>query len=320
MAEFKFNKDQMWFVEDIPSIWKRIWVVVKYVIISALLSILYYIILANVVYIGEDRRLQRQNRAMQTEYEDLKRRLSVLEGTVRHLKERDRKIYNDIFSSNPPSDLFGPEGAYSKGMDLDTIRDNTLIRYLALGIDRAENSVKEVSGSIDSAMAAIERLGAGVRDIPSIVPVKTFSPRLIGASVGKKMNPFYKSVMDHNGVDLLGASGTEIVAPADGIVERDTGQVARSAGNTFCINHQNGYRTRYANVGKVYVRPGQRVRQGMTIGRIGISGMSLAPHLHYEVIFNGRYMDPVHYFFASLDPHAYREALNSSQNTGQSLD
>ncbi len=320
MEKFRFSREEMRFVKDIPTIPKRIWGVLKYVILSALLSILYYFILSNVVYIGEDRRLQRQNKAMQAEYEVLKNRLAVLEETVLYLQDRDRKIYGDIFNANPPVNLLESAGAYDRAMDLDTVKDNTLIRYLAAGIDRAEVSVKEVNTLIDSAMSALAYLGASARNIPSVVPVKNFSPDLIGASLGKKINPFYKSVMAHNGIDLLGASGTEIIAPADGVVERSDGKDARSSGNTFYINHLNGYKTRYSNVGEVYVRRGQKVSQGMVIGRIGVSGMSLAPHLHYEVLFNGRYMDPVHYFFASVDPQTYAECVNSSHNTGQCLD
>lgn len=320
MEKFKFNREEMWFVKDIPTIRRRIWVVLKYLVISVLLSILYYFVLSDVIYIGEDRRLQRQNKAMRAEYELLKQRLAVLEGTVQYLQDKDRKIYSDVFNANPPVNLLESVGAYDSAMDLDTIQDNTLAKYIAAGVDRAEVSVSEVKTLIDSVLSALGFLGASSRNIPSIVPVKNFSPDLIGASVGKKINPFYKSVMAHNGIDLLGASGTEIVAPADGVVERSSDKDTRSSGNTFYINHLNGYKTRYSNVGEVYVRPGQKVSQGMVIGRIGVSGMSLAPHLHYEVVFNGRYMDPVHYFFASVGPRTYAEAVNSSQNTGQSLD
>ncbi|MBQ5828455.1 MAG: M23 family metallopeptidase, partial [Bacteroidales bacterium] len=94
----------------------------------------------------------------------------------------------------------------------------------------------------------------------------------------------------------------------------------RIEGNSIVINHKNGYVTRYNNLGDILVRKGQKVRQGAVIGRVGMSGMSFAPHLHYEVWLNDEMMDPVNYFFASLTPQMFKEMAVIVANTGQSLD
>ena len=86
------------------------------------------------------------------------------------------------------------------------------------------------------------------------------------------------------------------------------------------IDHKNGYSTTYSHLGDILVRKGQKVKQGDVIGRVGLSGMSFAPHLHYEISFNGKIMDPVNYFFAELTPEQYKDLVAISSNTGQSLD
>ena len=91
-------------------------------------------------------------------------------------------------------------------------------------------------------------------------------------------------------------------------------------GNSITINHKNGYVTKYNNLGDILVRQGQKVTQGTVIGRVGMSGMSFAPHLHYEVWLNDEMMDPMNYFFATLTPQMFREMAVVVANTGQSLD
>ena len=73
-------------------------------------------------------------------------------------------------------------------------------------------------------------------------------------------------------------------------------------------------------MGDILVRQGQKIEKGDVIGRIGVSGMSFTPHLHYEVMYNGEFMEPINYFFADLSPAMYREMLLISANTGQSMD
>ncbi|MCI1720159.1 MAG: M23 family metallopeptidase [Bacteroidales bacterium] len=318
--KYRFSREQLKFVEDKLTTRGRIWLVVKYLLASILLTILYYFVFSSIIYTGKDRRIMRQNRAMQQEYRQMQKQLVVLNGTVASLQERDRDIYHTIFNADPPDYSPLAQRAASYDYDLDTVNNKHIIRMMKSGLDTAVAGALSVRTSIDSIRSAFNYLGKSVRNIPSLVPIGNFTPQQVGASVGKKINPFFKSVVAHNGLDLPAASGTEILAPADGVVEKMPKGEDRSSGKSFSINHQNGYHTRYANVGIVYVRAGQSVKQGMVIGRVGMSGMSMAPHLHYEVVFNGRYMNPVNYFFGSLDLHTYMDVISAAQNTGQSLD
>ena len=318
MEKYKFNKDNLEFVEEKRGAkwWlKRIF---QYVLASILLAILYYIVFSLLFSTEEERRIARENRVMEQEYEKMQEKLELLDNTVSNLKYKDREIYRSIFNADPLIvSLIGSENSLIE--NIDTTRDDVIISKSHERLSVMEDDVEMVKGDIASINEECEYLGNSVRYIPSIIPLKDFSIGQAGASVGKKINPFYKTVVMHTGMDLLGATGTDVVATADGIVSV-TQRSKRNEGNLIVIDHKNGYSTTYSHLGDILVRKGQKVKQGDVIGRVGLSGMSFAPHLHYEISFNGKIMDPVNYFFAELTPEQYKDLVAISSNTGQSLD
>lgn len=89
---------------------------------------------------------------------------------------------------------------------------------------------------------------------------------------------------------------------------------------TLIIDHENGYETAYHHLGQANVRKGQTVRRGDIIALSGDTGLSLAPHLHYEVRHNGMRVDPIHYFFMELSPTEYQRIMRIAQTGMQSFD
>lgn len=317
MGKYRFNKDQLNFVEEKRGL--RWWVVkgVKYFVASLLLAVLYYIVFSLFVSTEQERMLERETALMQQEYEKMLEKSQVLENTVMDLRQRDREIYRSIFNAEPP--VYSASGNYDVFGGMDTTRMESIVEDSKLRISVLEKGASMVEASMLQINGNLESLGKEVRSIPSIIPLRNFSIGQSGASVGKKVNPFYKSVVMHYGMDLLAGTGAEVLAPADGVVERATRR-GRKDGNSITINHKNGYVTKYSNLGSILVRQGQKIQQGAVIGRVGMSGMSFAPHLHYEVWYNGEAMDPMNYFFASLTPQMFREMAFVVANTGQSLD
>ncbi len=94
----------------------------------------------------------------------------------------------------------------------------------------------------------------------------------------------------------------------------------RGYGNYLLLDHGYGYQTLYAHLSRFEVRPGQRVKRGQMIGRLGNTGKSTGPHLHYEVVKNGRKVDPVYYIFNDLNPQQHSELVARASSTNQSLD
>ena len=163
-------------------------------------------------------------------------------------------------------------------------------------------------------------LSSGDAEMPPLsFPIKGFTYTSVGASVGEKINPFYKVKVGHDGLDMIVPSGTPVVASADGVVSSI--QYSRKGlGNAVTISHKGGYVTKYAHLSDIKAVRGRRIRKGDVIGSVGMSGKSFAPHLHYEIWRDTVALDPVSYFFCSVTPDEYSAMLLLSASAGQSMD
>jgi murein DD-endopeptidase MepM/ murein hydrolase activator NlpD len=200
---------------------------------------------------------------------------------------------------------------------LDSIPDNDIVDYAARKIAFLESCSNIVEANFRQVMAVISDSGFVMP--PMTNPLENFSFAQTGASVGNKINPFYKVGMQHNGLDMIAPSGEPVYASADGVV-KEIVRSRKGLGNVVVIDHENGYFTRYAHLSDVETARGRKVRKGSKIGHVGVSGNSFAPHLHYEVLRDTVALDPVNHMFASVTPEEYLNMMIMSVSTGQSMD
>ena len=113
--------------------------------------------------------------------------------------------------------------------------------------------------------------------------------------------------------------GTAVFATADGVV-KTLSEKNSTHGKAVVIDHGNGYETSYSHLLDIRVRKGDRVRRGDIIALSGNTGLSFAPHLHYEVIYNDMRVDPVHYFFMELTCEEYQRIIRIALSSMQSFD
>jgi Membrane proteins related to metalloendopeptidases len=320
MGNYKFSAEQLRFLENKRG--AKWWIkhIILNLFITLVLAVGYYFILSLFFSTDEEKEIKRENDLIAQEYEELQDKVGILENTVNNLRIKDEEIYKSIFNANPPElSSNSDKDNYNTINAFDTISNMSIVWKSNLELIEAENNVNINKNLISDINNNINLAGVKIINIPSIIPIKDFTINQIGASVGKKVNPFYKTVVDHKGIDLIGNIGTEVIAPADGVVIKAIRQ-SRNEGNLIEINHNNGYLTKYMTLGDVLVAKGAKVKQGDVIGRIGLSGMSFAPHLHYEVWFKEKPIDPINYFFGDITPNIYKEMIVISSNTGQSLD
>ncbi len=316
MSKYKFNREQLEFVEDKLGLFGWFKTIFKYILLSVLLAILYYIIFAIFVNTREEERILRENEILNAEYRRSLEKLDILDNVILDLQQKDREIYMNIFKSNPPDLLneYNPK-IY---VQLDTSSDVTLVNYTANRINFTRFLAQEQGKRIDMIYSALKS-NKTLEFIPAILPIKGMSVSQTGAGMGQKIHPFYKTKSEHTGIDFLAGLGTEVLATAQGEVT-EVIRSDRGRGNQIRIDHGTEYQTYYAHLGDILVRKGQKVYRGNVIARVGNSGLSFAPHLHYEVSRNGKILDPVNYLFATLTPGNYREMLITALNSGQSLD
>ena len=134
-----------------------------------------------------------------------------------------------------------------------------------------------------------------------------------------RYHPILKVVRPHEGIDLSAHLGTPIYATADGKVLQ-AGYRAGGFGKKVLLDHGFGYRTLYGHCNEVLVKPGQEVSRGEVIARVGSTGLSKAPHLHYEVHVNGRPVDPINYYANDLSLEEYDRMIGLLSQADQSFD
>lgn len=125
---------------------------------------------------------------------------------------------------------------------------------------------------------------------------------------GMRLHPILGIVRMHEGVDISNDNGTPVYATGDGVIE-SAGGTGGGYGIAVEVNHGFGYKTWYAHLLRPAVRVGQKVKRGDLVAYSGNSGLSTAPHLHYEVRLNGKKMNPVNYFIDDVDYKQIREQL-----------
>lgn len=317
MTKFVFDREKLKFQEHKRSPKEILLTILKYFLLSIVVAFLFYVVIALLIDTERERKLKAENRYLEQEYAKMEEKMDMLDNAISNLELRDQAIYQDIFNAMPPDYL--PEETVTDYGQLDTIKDKALVLSTFDKSCELVEVSKNISKDIDDIITLFSDMGDSVKRIPSLIPVNNFNSAQTGASLGMKVNPFYKTIKMHTGIDLLVPVGTEVIATATGIVEKVT-RSKKDKGNSILINHGNGYKTMYAHLNDILVRQGQSVRQGVRIGRSGNTGVSFAPHLHYEVIKDSISQDPIPYFFGSLTTSEYREMMIIASNTGQSLD
>lgn len=295
------------------------WVVLRktlvFILATMSAAVIYYIIFALIFSTGEEQKLKNENRFYSQEYPELARKEALLSDVIEGLQLKDDRIYEEIFKTAAPN--VDPMESVVFLAGLDTLPDMDLVKYT----DRKLGKLSEVGSRVDENFEAIMKAvtDSGFVMPPMHNPLKDFSFAQTGASVGYKINPFYKVEIQHNGLDMIASSGVPVYASADGVVSNVT-RSRKGLGNVVEIDHGNGYKTRYAHLSDVVAVKGRKVKRGTHIGNVGMSGSSFAPHLHYEVVRDTVALDPVNHLFATVTPEEYMNILVMSITTGQSMD
>jgi murein DD-endopeptidase MepM/ murein hydrolase activator NlpD len=154
--------------------------------------------------------------------------------------------------------------------------------------------------------------------IPSIQPVSNKDLKRTASGYGMRIDPIYKTVKFHAGMDFSASVGSDIYATGNGTVTF-TGW-KQGYGNAVIINHKYGYETLYGHMDKIKIRQGAKIKRGEIIGYVGSSGKSTGPHLHYEVRYKGKPTNPQNYYFMDLSPENYDKMTQLSTNCGQVFD
>ena len=137
------------------------------------------------------------------------------------------------------------------------------------------------------------------REVVQYIPIgKPVWSYWVTSQYGSRSDPFNGKRARHKGMDLASRTGNKIKVKAKGKVTR--AEYAGGYGNLVVVDHGNGFQTKYAHMNKIYVKKGQYVEYDETLGEVGTTGRSTGPHLHYEVLYMGKNVDPMPFLKAKI--------------------
>lgn len=196
----------------------------------------------------------------------------------------DRASFGDEFDFYSLPAVGGPYETQSTEVLGQADIKQTLLD-LNVYLDRREQELKAIDGLLNNQRLQKESYIAG----------RPAASGWVSSNFGKRIDPFTGRVAWHRGIDYAGKMGTDVTVVAAGVVvwagER------YGYGNLVEVNHGNGFATRYAHSGKIHVKMGDIVSKGQTIAEMGSTGRSTGPHVHFEVLKNGRAVDPRNYIY-----------------------
>lgn len=266
--------------------------------------------------------LKNEVKTMEFYYQDLKQKVETLDKILADMSYRDDNIYRVVLGAEPIDKAIRESGVggsdrYAEISAKNIDHDKTIIE-LNEAIDKLRRKVYIESKSHDEVIELAENKEKLFAAIPAIQPVPKKATVVLASGYGIRIHPIYKVRKMHTGIDFAAPIGTPIYAAADGVV--DNVDISFTGyGKKVEIDHGFGYRTRYAHMHMFVVRNGQHVKRGEIIGYVGDTGLSTAPHLHYEVFINRAQVNPVHYFFNDLNPAEYAKIIELASIENQSL-
>lgn len=287
------------------------------------------IVLALVVIIGSYPLVSRysqhekmqQIQTLELEYAVMNQKVKEMASQLQILKLRDDSVYAGIFGVSPVSKSLrlGGTGGVDEFKKLRGYNNSELMLASARLIKALETQVKIHKQGFDRITNLANTRSEKLSHVPGIQPIHNHNLIRTASGFGMRMHPVYNVPKLHSGIDFTAKTGTEIFSTGDGVIEKVTKSYT-GYGKHVVIDHGFGYKTLYAHMSAFKVKKGQKVKRGDVIGAVGNTGTSTGPHLHYEVIRNGRKIDPANFFFNDLNYDQYQEMLKISTQINTSLD
>ncbi len=267
-------------------------------------------------------KLKRENEELHFYYDMLGKEMERANQMLNSLQERDNNVYRTIFEAEPiPSSVrsagVGGVDRYKELLE-DGLESEELIANTFQRIDQLDRQLYIQTKSYDDLLALATDKSDMLASLPAIQPVSNKELRRLASGFGMRVHPIYKVKMMHPGIDFSAPQGTPVYATGAGKVAIVKTSLS-GYGKQVIIDHGFGYRTRYAHLQDFSVKQGQQVERGQSIGVVGNTGTSTAPHLHYEVFHDEERVNPIYYFYQDITAEEYEVLVQLASIENQSL-
>ena len=257
---------------------------IRKILIGFILASLANFLFSYFFYTPKMYRILSDNRELTIRYRILQDRIRTAQRRVDEIRHRDNGVYRSLFAT----DTLSVPGVYLESVSFDELQ------LLSKNKEQMATAV------------------------PAIWPIdrKALHNNHIGAFNPRRFHPILHRIVAHEGIDLGCDRGTPVYATGDATVELAEGAGYNGGyGHQVLLNHEFGYKTRYAHLSDVLVKLGDKVKRGQIIARTGNTGRSSGPHLHYEVILKGTPVNPINYFNRNMSAEEYEELMENLRET-----
>jgi murein DD-endopeptidase MepM/ murein hydrolase activator NlpD len=320
-AKYKFNPDSLSYDRVESSLKQKTLKITGYFFVFLVNATLGYLLYSITFDTPKEKGLKRQIGEMNLNIELFNKQLDNIESVLNDMQQRDDNIYRTIFEAEPVNHSVRQAGfgGTNRYRDLEKLENSQMVINTAKRLDVINRKVVVQSKSYDELLEMAVNKEKMLASIPNIQPISNKNLERTASGWGYRIHPIYKIKKFHYGIDFTASTGTEIYATGDGVIEK-TESSKRGYGNSVIINHGYGMKTLYGHMDKFNVKKGQKIKRGEVIGFVGNTGLSTAPHLHYEVLHNNERVNPINYFFNDLTADEYDLMIELSMRPGQSFD
>jgi len=322
--KFVYNTNTLTYERVVVPLKTRIWQAFGFFSVVMVTASLLLVALYTFFPSPREKELMSEITAIEKKYGQLNLQIEEMETVLANVQERDADVHRAVFGMNPIDKNIWDAGigGHDNHPELQAFKYSG--QTLRTSIEKADALARHLtvqSSSLDTLQDLAHNQAEMLACIPSIKPVREDklhkSIRFL-SGFGYRIHPIHKVRKFHAGVDFPARQGTAIQATGNGKVHF----IGKKSGYGKCIiiDHGYGYKTLYAHMHKFDVKKGDKVNKGQKIGEVGDTGSSTAPHLHYEVNYKGKKINPINFCMDGLSTMEYQEMVDAANSANQSFD
>jgi murein DD-endopeptidase MepM/ murein hydrolase activator NlpD len=292
---------------------------IVFFVISTVIALIGFFYCNNSFESLSELRLKQKNRSYKASWSILHQRIQNANRELVALIEKDDNNYRVILDSEPLSASMREAGSGgSIRHDFKDIQEYPAVRNNYLQLEKIKQQLNVEVQSYRALSKMLDEKITMWASRPAIQPINNKQLERLHMTYGSRFHPIFHTWKDHKGLDFTAAHGTPIYATGDGVIMM--AYFSESYGNVIYINHGHGFETRYAHLAKFAVQQGQHVKRGQVIAYVGNTGTSVSSHLHYEVLYNDKHVNPINFFQRDLSNREYDKLIEEGSKSVEPLD
>lgn len=259
-----------------------------------------------------ENQLKIENKNQRQEWLTIDKKIKGLQFKMSALEKKDDDHFRVALGMEKllPEIRLGGSGGHRE-FDLPGLKEVAEIKNALIQITQLKSKIRLQKESFKDLNKSLDETEEMLASRPAMQPIDNRQLTRFHPRFGIRLHPVFGDWRSHNGLDLTAATGTPVYATGDGIIT--TAKYRGGYGYAVFINHGYGFETRYAHLSKFKVAEGQKVKRGTIIGFVGNTGTSTGPHLHYEVLFREKQINPIDFMYRNLRQVSFNEIIREAR-------